>query len=139
MTTYAEIRGRAKDSAKYLVDECCDFESAIAANTCGAWESYLESLDSFDIYDCAHTEADSWDVVIYTGKALDLIANTWSSELNQAEESMQETGFEFSDFGQTCCTLAYWIVYHAMTEALENYIAEMQEFAADMQLKAEES
>lgn len=139
MTTYAEIRIRAKDSAKYLVDDSRDLESAIAANTYDAWESYLESLDSFDIYDCAHAEADSWDVVIYTGKALDLIANTWATELDKAEESMKETGFEFSDFGQTCCVLAYWIVYHAMVEALESYIAEMQEFASDMQRNAKES
>lgn len=139
MPTYAEIRERAKDSAKYLVDESCDFQAAMKANTYDAWESYLESLDAFDVYDAAHSEADSWDVVIYSDKALDLINNTWSSELQQAEESMQDTGFEYQDFSQTCCTLAYWIVYHAVAEAIESYLYDMRELAANMQDNAKES
>lgn len=137
MPTYAEIRERAKDSAKYIVDESCDFQAAAKENTYDSWESYLESLNDFDVYEAAHTEADSWDVVIYSGKALDLINNTWSSELQQAEESMQDTGFEYRDFSQTCCTLAYWIVYHAVAEAIEAYIDDMRELAAAMQENVE--
>lgn len=137
MPTYAEIRERAKDSAKYLVDESCDFQSAAKENTYDAWESYLESLNDFDVYDAAHSEADSWDVVVYSGKALDLINNTWSSELAQAEESMGDTGFQYEDFSQTCCTLAYWIVYHAVAEAIESYIDDMRELAANMQENVE--
>ena len=133
MPTYAEIRERAKEAAKYLVDESCDFKAAMAENTFESWESYLESLDSFDVYDAAHTEADSWDVVIYSGKALDLINNTWQSEIDRAEESMQDTGFQFQDFAQTCAVLAYWIVYHAVTEAIESYVEEVRELAANIQ------
>lgn len=139
MPTYAEIRERAKDSAKYLVDESCDFQAAMKANTYDAWESYLESLDSFDVYDAAHTEADSWDVVIYSGKALDLINNTWQSEIDRAEESMLDAGYQYESFSHCCSILAYWIVYHAITEAIEDYISELRELAANMQENVEES
>lgn len=139
MPTYAEIRERAKDSAKYLVDESCDFQTAAKENTYDSWESYLESLNDFDVYDAAHSEADWWDVVIYSGKALDLINNTWSSELSQAEESMMDAGYEFESFSHYCTILAYWIVYHAICEAIEAYIEELRELAANMQDNAKES
>lgn len=138
MPTYAEIRERAKGAAKCLIDESCDFKSAMNENTYDSWETYLESLDAFDVYDAAHMEADSWDVVIYSGKALDLINNTWQSEIDRAEESMQDTGFEFQDFAQTCTVLAYWIVYHALTEALEAYVDDMRDLASNMQDNAKE-
>jgi hypothetical protein len=127
------INKRAKDSAKYLVDESCDFESAMKANTYESWQSYLDSLDYIESSDLAHTEADSWDVVIYTGKAIDLVSNTWSGDLDQAEESMIDCGFEFESFSQTCCTLAYWVCYHAIESAICEYVEEVREFAVSMQ------
>lgn len=133
MPTYAEIRERAKDSAKCLVDDSCDWQAAAKENTYDSWESYLESLNDFDVYDAAHTEADSLDVVIYSGKALDLINNTWQSEIDRAEESMMDAGYTFESFSHCCSILAYWIVYHAIYEAIENYISDLRELAANMQ------
>lgn len=135
---YREILNRAEDSAKYLVDESCDFSEALKENTYESWQEYLVALESFDVSDAAHSEADSWDVVIYTHKALQLIECTWGSDLDRAEESMNDCGFEFESFSQCCTSLAYWIVYHAVYEALEEYIAEMQELAAAQQENASE-
>lgn len=137
MPTYAEIRERAKESAKYLVDESCDFQTAAKENTYDSWESYMESLNDFDVYDAAHSEANSWDVVIYSGKALDLINNTWQSEIDQAEESMMDAGYKFESFSQCCSILAYWIVYPAIAEAIEAYTEELRELAANMQENVE--
>ena len=77
--------------------------------------------------------------MIYPGKALDLIDNTWQSELDQAEESMLDAGYMFESFSQCCTVLAYWIVYHAVAEAVESYIDDMRELAANMQDNAKES
>jgi hypothetical protein len=133
------INQRAKDAAKYLVDESCNFQAAMKANTYDAWQAYLDSLGDIESSELAHTEADSWDVVIYTGKAIDLVSNTWSSDLDQAEESMIECGFKFESFGQTCCSLAYWVCYHAIESAICEYVEEMREFAASMQDNAPEA
>jgi len=133
MAKYREMLNRAKDSAKYLVDESCDFQAAIKGNSQESWQVYLDQLDSLDASDMAHMEADSWDIVIYHHKALELVSDAWGSALSEAESSMEDSGFTFESFGQTCITLAYWLVYHAVLEAIESYVDEMREFAANMQ------
>jgi hypothetical protein len=135
--TYRDMLERARVTARELVDESCDFQAAVAGNTYAAWESYLESLDDLDVSDLAHSEADSWDLVIYYHKAITLVNDAWSGELDQAEESMIECGFEFESFNQTCCQLAYWLVYHAISEAIEPYIEELREMAASLQQNVE--
>lgn len=127
------IRQRAKETAKDLIDEACDFKTAFGLNTYDSWQACLNCLDDLDLYDLASTEADSWDVVMYTSKALALISNTWGSDLDRAEESMTDCGFTFESFGQTCTLLAYWIVFHAVQEALEDYVEEMREMVAGLQ------
>jgi hypothetical protein len=135
--TYRDMLERARVTARGLVDESCDFQAAVAGNSYAAWESYLESLDDLDVSDLAHSEADNWDLVIYYGKALALVNDAWSGELSQAEDSLNDCGFEFESFNQICCLLAYWLVYHAISEAIEPYIEELREMASSLQQNTE--
>ena len=124
------LEQRAKQSALDLVPDMPK------ENTRDAWESYLAELESLDISDLAHTEADSWDWTIYHGKAMELCTNVSSMTLEDAEEQAKDCG-AFEDVEglyELACSLAYWIVCGAVQHALNELVEELTELA-ETQLK----
>jgi hypothetical protein len=93
-------------------------------STLEAWEDFRQALEEVEPSDCAHEEADSWDWVIYHGKALALCANLPTSVVSEAEAQAIECGgideaFESGGLGGVACLVAYWIIYQAVSEAIE--------------------
>ena len=87
--------------------------------------------EDVDFSDAAREEADCWDIVIYHHKALAVVASSWGGDLDRAEESLTDCGFTFESFGQTCTMLAYWLVYHAIMDAIAELEAEAQDAEED--------
>lgn len=127
------LRKRAKESASYLLQESTDFDKAKAQNTYDSWQEYLDSLDSLDLSDLAHQEADSWDWVIYNGKALDLCANVYGSTLNEAESLYLECDPIPAGLYEIATGIAYWIVYQAVMSELESQLEDLRELATACQ------
>lgn len=141
MTTQRDMLVRAKDAAKDYLDANSDFQAALKANTYESWEKYLGELSDCEdnASEEAHIQADSWDTVIYTYKALAIVSDVDGYTLDNAEEQMTDCGFTFESFGQTVTTLAYWIVYNAVYDAIMEQIEELRELAAAQQENALES
>jgi hypothetical protein len=96
------------------------------------WQSFQDELESFDIYDAAHTEADSWDVTIYHYKAMQLCTDAPTSVLDAAESQWDETYDEKpSGLYELASTLAYWIIKAELVEAMESLQSELIELADD--------
>jgi len=96
-------------------------------------EEYLGKLDDLDISDFAHMESDSWDWVIYTHHAWNLVNANRGSALDQAEESMADCGFDFESIDGTITKLAYWLCYHALDEEAQSQIEALREMVAAIQ------
>lgn len=119
------LEKRAKQAALDLVPDMPK------ENTLDAWESYLAELESLDIYDLAHTEADSWDWVIYHGKAMELCTNVDNVTLDEAEEQAKDCGAFDNVAGlyELACAVAYFIVCEAIRDALARLVEELTEIA----------
>ena len=127
------LRNRAKVSADYLLKEVIDFDKAKTQNTYEGWQEYLDSLDDLDLSEMAYSEADSWDWVIYNGKALDLCANVYGSTLSEAESNYIECNQEVQGLYEMACGIAYWIVFQAVSDELELQREGLREFAESLQ------
>ena len=128
------LEQRAKQSALDLVPDMPK------ENTRDAWESYLAELESLDVYDLSHTEADSWDWVTYYGNAMELCTNVDGMTLGEAEEQAKDCG-AFEDVEglyELACSLAYWIVCNAVQYAISELVEELTELA-ETQLENMES
>jgi hypothetical protein len=122
--TYNNIRTRAETMARELLP------AFPTKNTLDAWQSFQDELESFDIYDAAHTEADSWDVTIYPYKAMQLCTDAPTSVLHAAESQWDETDDEKpSGLYELASTLAYWIIQAELVEAMESLQCELIELA----------
>ena len=122
--TYDKIRTRAANMARELLP------TFPTKNTLDDWQSFQDELESFDIYDAAHTEADSWDVTIYHYKALQLCTDAPISILHAAESQWDQTYYEKpSGFYEIASTLAYWIIKIELVEAMEALQGELIELA----------
>jgi hypothetical protein len=125
---FAMLTKRAKESALERLP------SMPTQSTLEAWEAFQQALEEVEASECAHEEADSWDWVIYHGKALALCSNLPTSVVSQAEESAIECGgiaeaFESGGLGGLACLVAYWIIYQAVSEAIEEARDELLELA----------
>lgn len=127
------LRNRAKVSADYLLKESTDFDKAKAQNTYEGWQEYLDSLDDLDLSGMSHSEADSWDWVIYNGKALDLCANVYGSTLSEAESQYLDCCQEPQGLYEMACGIAYWIVFQAVSYELEVQQEVLRELAEAIQ------
>lgn len=139
ITQYA-LNARAEQSAKDLIEERASFEKAKSENTYDAWQDYLDALDDAenDISDIAHQEADSWDWVIYYHYAHELCQNCSRDE---AEQSIEDCGGFTGDditYDTIATQIAYWVVYHAVSEALQDEIEGCRELAVALQESAPE-
>jgi len=124
MDTYAETINRAKYSARELLP------AMPIVNTYEAWETYIEALEDFDTFDAAHTEAESWDTVIYYGKAIDLCTSCPSSVLHEAESQWDDCNNDKPEgLYELACHIAYWIVYNEISEAIETLRDELIELS----------
>lgn len=122
MTTYNQVIARAKESARDLLP-ACPF-----TNGAEDWQGYADALESFDIYDAAATEADSWDTVIYHYKAMALCTDVPISVLHEAESQWEDCGDKTTPgLFELASTLAYWIVYAELIEAMESLRDDMME------------
>ena len=119
------LEQRARQSAMDLVPDMPK------ENTLDAWKDYLSELESLDVYELSHTEADSWDWAIYYGKAMKLCTSVDSVTLGEAEEQAKDCG-AFDDVEglyELACTLAYWIICEAVRDALSRHVDELMELA----------
>ena len=122
--TYNNIKTRASDMARELLP------ALPKLSTTGAWEAYAEDLESFDIYEAAHMEADSWDVVIYHYKAMALCNDVPTSVLHEAEAQWEDSGDgTTSGLYELASTLAYWIVQRELADAMESAQSDLSELA----------
>lgn len=133
MTTYNEVLTRAKESARDLLPT-----APVNADGSVNWQSYSEALESFDVYDSAHMEADSWDTVIYHYKAMTLCTDVPTSVLHDAEFQREDCGDNTTaGLYELASTLAYWIVYTEVVEAMESLRDEMLELCQNQMDNAE--
>lgn len=130
------LRKRAKESASYLLQESTDFDKAKSQNTYDSWQEYLDSLDELELSNLAHEDADSWDWVIYNGKALELCANVYGSTLNDAESLYLDCDPTPAGLYEMATGIAYWIVYQAVLSELESQLEGLRELATACQESA---
>lgn len=111
---------------------------------CIAEEAFEEAqrngtdIEDLDIYEEAHLAADSTDLVIYTHHALALCDAVDGDTLSMAEEQVLDVSgaegifeaFQRGGLGGVACLTAYWIVYQACAEALEEKLEELRVEAA---------
>ena len=122
--TYDKIKTRAATMARELLP------ALPTKNTLDAWQSFQDELESFDIYDAALTEADSWEVAIYHYKAMQLCTDAPTSILHAAESQWDETDDEKPNgLYELASTLAYWIIQAELVEAMEALQGELIELA----------
>jgi len=122
--TYNKIRTRASNMARYILPELPK------VSTCEAWQAYADELESFDIYEAAHMESDSWDTVIYHYKAMALCTDVPVSVLNEAESIWSECNDKSPDgLFEYASELAYWIVRQEIADAMESLRYELLELA----------
>ena len=115
MTTYNDVQKRAKESARDLLPELP------SVNTYEAWKDFQNQVEDFDISDAAHTEADSWDTVIYNYKAITLCTDVPYSVLHEAESQWEDCGDgTTAGLYELASALAYWIIYAELIEAIRN-------------------
>lgn len=82
-------------------------------------ELIKESDGDFDeARDRLHEEIDGLDLVIYYGKAWQVVNELPSSVLDDAESTMIDTGFEFESLNKTMTILAFWALYNIASEYL---------------------
>ena len=117
--SYSHLIKRAKADALEYMPDLPKF------GTVEAWQAFLESVESVESGDCAHESADSWDWVIYPGKALELCAMLPSSLVNAAESMASDCGgiqdaFESGGLGGVACLVAYWVIYQAVADTIED-------------------
>ena len=126
--SYSGLIARAKQDAQEALPELPK------VNTIEAWQAFLESVEAVDSGDVAHESADSWDWVIYHGKALELCAVLPSSFVSDAERQALDCGgineaFESGGLGGVACLVAYWVIYQAVQDAMEIAKEELAELA----------
>jgi hypothetical protein len=121
--TYDKIKTRAATMARELLP------AFPTKNTLDAWQAFQDELESFDIYDAAHTEADSWDVTIYHGKAMALCTDVPTSVLNAAESQVIDQGAGWIGLYESASIIAYWIIQAELVEAMESLQCELIELA----------
>lgn len=123
MATYNETIERANYSARDLLPV-----APVTVDGSVDWQGYADALESLDIYDAAHEEADSWDTVIYHYKAMALCTDVPSSVLHEAESQWEDCGdTTTAGLYELASTLAYWIVYAELIEAMESLRDDMLE------------
>lgn len=126
--SYSVLIKRAKDEA---LDSMPDLPKA---GTLESWQAFLDTVESIEASDVAHESADSWDWVIYHGKALELCTMLPSRVVDEAESMVIDCGgigeaFENGGLGGVACLVAYWIINQAVLEAAEELKAELIELA----------
>ncbi len=127
-----DLYSRAKDSAKDYLSGLPELSTLATWQDC---EDYLDKLSDLqdESSDYAHTEADSWDWVIYMHHAWNLVNKYRGCELDQSEESMMDCGFEFESLDQAMTQAAYWLVYQAIYDAIQEQCETLREFVTYMQ------
>jgi hypothetical protein len=124
MTTYNEVQKRAKESARDLLPELP------SVNTYAAWKEFQNQVEDFDISDAAHTEADSWDTVIYHYKAMTLCMDCPTIVLHNAESQWEDcSDGKTAGLSELASAIAYWIVYAELIEALQELQSELIDLA----------
>ena len=126
--SYSGLIKRAKEDALEAMPDLPK------AGTLESWQAFLDAVESIDANDVAHESADSWDWVIYYGKALEVCAMLPSSVVDQAESMVIDCGgigeaFESGGLGGVASLVAYWIIYQAVSEAVEEVKEELIELA----------
>jgi hypothetical protein len=124
MTTYNEVLIRAKESALDILPELP------AHNSVKAWQDFIDAIEAIDSGDAAHIEADSWDIVIYSYKAMELIQDCPISVLHEAESQWRDCGDGVTEgIYELASAIAYWIIYAEVYEAIESARDELLELA----------
>lgn len=85
----------------------------------------VEQLRELDIYELAQERADSCQEVIYYNKAQELIINSNSSDVAEAEELIIDSGFEFRSYNETVTLLAYHIVRKEIEDNVRTEVNEL--------------
>jgi hypothetical protein len=142
---YQEMLTRAKQDAKESIEFLVSFAKAKAINTFDGWADYINSLEALDLSEMAHESAESWDTVIYHGKAIQLCIDMPSGEFGAAEEVYLECngravegvylGGNSQPVGlfEMASGVAYWAVFHAVSDALQAEIDGCIELAESLQ------
>lgn len=126
--SYSNLIKRAKSDAQ-------EYMPALPkTGTIESWHAFLDAVESIESGDVAHESADSWDWVIYHGKALELCAILPSSLVSEAESMIIECGglgeaFENGGLGGIASLFAYWIIYQAVLDEVETLKEELIDLA----------
>ena len=129
--TYREIETRCKDAAKELAP------AMPSTNTLEAWESFLEELESFDVYEGINEYVESWDWSIYTHFGWKILHCVPQSMIDDAESTFLEYnhGIEVQelaggfDIWSLQSSIAYFVLIQWVQEELSGLIQELIELA----------
>jgi len=126
--SYSGLIKRAKsDAQEYMPD-------LPKTGTIESWQAFLDTVESVESGDVAHESADSWDWVIYHGKALELCAMLPRSVVDEAESMMLACGgvedaFKNGGLGGIASLIAYWVVLQAVSDEVETLKDELIDLA----------
>lgn len=128
--THKTIHDRAMDSAR---DAAPDLPTS---NEFDAWESFADAIEGYRdrAHEIAAECADSWDWVIYYGKAMQVCMAVDSPTLHDAESRAYHCGgseCDESTFGlyETAAKIASHICESAITDAIYMVADELDELA----------
>jgi len=104
--TQTALLTRARETAEEIVD-------------------YAEG-DRDDAFDMIYENCE-WDWVIYYGMAHDLVRAVDMTTRGNAEQYVEEMGYETSGYDEMATRLAYAIVHNAVTEAVQEVLDERED------------
>lgn len=133
MNTYSAAMKRANESSKDLVEDAVSFTKAKGLNTFDGWQEYIDALEALDVSEMAHQDADSWDTVIYHHKAMELCTQAPSSVLHEAESLSEDFGGDQVGLYELASRIAYFIIYQALSDAIQAEIDGCLELAQSLQ------
>lgn len=131
--TYSEIESRCKDAANELAPDMP------TTNTLEAWESFLDELEGWDIYEGVNECVESWDWSIYTHfgwkilhcvpqSMIDDAENTFLEYNHGIEVQVLEGGF---DIWSLQSSIAYFVLVAWVQDESSRLIQELIELAQD--------
>lgn len=126
--SYSNLLKRAKSDAQESMPDLPK------TGTIESWQAFLDTVESIDSSDVAHESADSWDWVIYHGKALEVCTLLPRSVVDEAESRLLDCGgvedaFKNGGLGGVACLVAYWSIYQAVSDEVETLKEELIDLA----------
>jgi len=93
-----------------------------------------------EVYDAAHLAADSSADVIYYGKAHQLVDAAARSEVNQAEQTIEDCGGYGSEvsYDKIATIIAYWIIHQRYVDLVTDELESFRNWMEENEIESDE-